>query len=123
MDRVTAVRTVNHQVIDEHAAATNFMHTGRPVSGTVVYPSLGSIVAHERGAVADDAPPYVLIGYPNVTRGPGFLGAKDGYLYLTDTSQGPTGLSRPEYIEPERQSRRRSILQSLRQMRLPKSST
>lgn len=116
MDRVTAVRTVNHQVIDEHAAATNFMHTGRPVSGTVVYPSLGSIVAHERGAVADDAPPYVLIGYPNVTRGPGFLGAKDGYLYLTDTSQGPTGLSRPEYIEPERQSRRRSILQSLRQM-------
>lgn len=116
MDRVTAVRTVNHQVIDEHAAATNFMHTGRPVSGTVVYPSLGSIVAHERGAVAADAPPYVLIGYPNVTRGPGFLGAKDGYLYLTDTSQGPTGLSRPEYIEPERQSRRRSILQSLRQM-------
>ena len=116
MDRVTAVRTVNHQVIDEHAAATNFMHTGRPVSGTVVYPSLGSIVGHERGAVADDAPPYVLIGYPNVTRGPGFLGAKDGYLYLTDTSQGPTGLSRPEYIEPERQSRRRSILQSLRQM-------
>lgn len=116
MDRVTAVRTVNHQVIDEHAAATNFMHTGRPVSGTVVYPSLGSIVAHERGAVADDAPPYVLIGYPNVTRGPGFLGAKDGYLYLTDTSQGPTGLSRPEYIEPERQSRRRSILQSLRQI-------
>ena len=29
MDRVTAVRTVNHDVIDEHAAATNRMHTGR----------------------------------------------------------------------------------------------
>src|SRR6187401_3631027 len=39
MDRVTAVRTVNHAVIDEHAAATNWMHVGRPVSGTVVYPS------------------------------------------------------------------------------------
>ena len=36
MDRVTAVRTVNHDVIDEHAAAINQMHTGRPVSGTVV---------------------------------------------------------------------------------------
>src|SRR3954470_24967041 len=28
MDRVTAVRTVHHEVIDEHAAATNRMHTG-----------------------------------------------------------------------------------------------
>ncbi len=46
MDRVTAVRTVHHEVIDEHAAATNRMHTGRPISGTVTYPSLGSIVAH-----------------------------------------------------------------------------
>ncbi len=114
MDRVTAVRTVNHHVIDEHAAATNFMHTGRPVSGTVVYPSLGSIISHERGVVQEDAPPYVLIGYPNVTRGPGFLGARHNYLYLTDTSQGPAGLSRPESIPPQRQSRRESILATLR---------
>lgn len=114
MDRVTAVRTVNHNVIDEHAAATNRMHTGRPVSGTVVYPSLGSLVAHERGAAADGAPPYVVIGYPNVTRGPGFLGARDSYLYLTDTSQGPAGLSRPESISPDRQARRESFLTDLR---------
>jgi len=114
MDRVTVVRTLNHTVIDEHAAATNRMHTGRPVSGTVVYPSLGSVVAHERGAAADGAPPYVLIGYPNVTRGPGFLGARDGYLYLTDTSQGPAGLSRPESVSTARQSRREAFLADLR---------
>lgn len=114
MDRVTVVRTVNHNVIDEHAAATNRMHTGRPVSGTVVYPSLGSVVVHERGAAADGAPPYVVIGYPNVTRGPGFLGARDGYLYLTDTSQGPAGLSRPENISSVRQSRRQAFLAELR---------
>lgn len=114
MDRVTVVRTVNHNVIDEHAAATNRMHTGRPVSGTVVYPSLGSLVAHERGAAADGAPPYVVIGYPNVTRGPGFLGARDNYLYLTDTSQGPAGLSRPEGITSSRQSRREAFLAELR---------
>src|SRR5690606_16207869 len=36
MDRVTAVRTVNHSVIDEHAAATKWMYVGRPVSCTVV---------------------------------------------------------------------------------------
>src|SRR5690606_9823734 len=115
MDRVTAVRTVHHDVIDEHAAATNRMHTGRPISGTVVYPSLGSIIAHERGAAAEGAPPYVLIGYPNVSRGPGFLGARPGYVYLTDTSQGPAGLSRPEGITVSRHGRRQAILNQLRQ--------
>ncbi len=114
MDRVTAVRTVNHDVIDEHAAASNRMHTGRIVSGTSVYPSLGSVVAHERRAVEEGVPPYVLIGYPNVSRGPGFLGAPAGYLYLTDTSQGPAGLSRPEGIDAARQSRREAFLGALR---------
>lgn len=115
MDRVTAVRTVHHDVIDEHAAATNRMHTGRNISGTVTYPSLGSVIAHERGPAADGAPPYVVIGYPNITRGPGFLGAKAGYLYLTDTSQGPAGLTRPEDITGERQARREKFLGTLGQ--------
>ena len=110
MDRVTAVRTVHHDVIDEHAAATNRMHTGRPVSGTVMYPSIGSVVAHQRGPVQEGAPPYVLIGYPNVTRGPGFLGAPAGYLYLTDTGRGPAGLSRPDGISLDRQARREQLL-------------
>ena len=114
MDRVTAVRTVNHKIIDEHAAATNFMHTGRPISGTVVYPSIGSLISSERGAAQDGAPPYVVIGYPNVTRGPGFLGAKAGYLYLTNTTQGPAGLTRPERVTSERQSRREKLLSTLR---------
>jgi len=114
MDRVTAVRTVHHNVIDEHAAATNRMHTGRPISGTVVYPSLGSIIAHERGAAGDGVPPYVLIGYPNVSRGPGFLGARAGYVYLTDTSQGPAGLSRPDGITATRHTRRQDLLTQLR---------
>lgn len=113
MDRVTAMRTINHDSIDEHAAATNRMHTGRSISGTVTYPSLGSLISHERGAVSDGAPPYVLIGYPNVTRGPGFLGAKDGYLYLTNTNEGPAGLSRPDHITPARQARRESFLSVL----------
>lgn len=116
MDRVTAVRTVHHDVIDEHAAATNRMHTGRPISGTVVYPSIGSVIAHQRGPATDGAPAYVLIGYPNVSRGPGFLGARAGYLYLTDTSQGPAGLTRPDGISPDRQSRRQQLLGQLREL-------
>ncbi len=115
MEQVTAVRTVHHNVIDEHAAATNRMHTGRPVSGTVTYPSLGSVIADQLGPAQEGAPPYVLIGYPNVTRGPGFLGSKAGYLYLTETGRGPSGLSRPDGISMSRQDRREKMLSDLRQ--------
>ncbi len=111
---IIPVRTVNHTVIDEHAAAVNRMHTGRPVSGSVVYPSIGSIIAHQRKAAQEGVPPYVLIGYPSATRGPGFLGPKAGYVYLTDTAAGPAGLTRMPGITEERQSRRETLLASLR---------
>jgi hypothetical protein len=112
MDRVTAVRTVNHKVVDEHAFATNLVHTGRITSGNVVYPSIGSIVANQRGANAPDVPPYILIGYPNVSRGPGFLGSKAGYVYLTDTNAGPAGFTRPADVSDERAAARRKLLEA-----------
>jgi len=115
LDRFVLVRSVHHEVIDEHAAAVNRVHTGRPTSGSIVYPSVGSIVAHERGAAGEGVPAYVLIGYPNVTRGPGFLGAKHGYVYLTDTESGPAGLSRPPEITAERQARREALLGKVRE--------
>ena len=90
------------------------MHTGRPVSGTVVYPSLGSIVSHERGAGGDGVPAYVVMGYPNVTRGPGFLGSKFGYVYLIDTESGPTGLTPPADVAPTRRARREALLETFR---------
>ena len=114
LDRFALLRTVHHEVIDEHAAATNRMHTGRPTSETVVYPSIGSIVAHKRGPASDTAPAYVLIGYPNVTRGPGFLGAQAGFIYLTDTHSGPNGFSRPADVDAARQARREELLARVR---------
>ena len=98
MENITAVRTINHDVVDEHAAAANRMHTGRPTAGTVTYPSLGSIVAHQRGAVAEGVPAYVLLGYPNIARGAGFLGPKAGYVYSTNIASGPAGLARSKAI-------------------------
>ena len=115
MDRLTVVRTVNHDVIDEHAAAVNRMHTGRPVSGTTVYPSLGSIVAHERGAVNKEVPAYVVIGYPSSSRAPGFLGSEAGFLYLLDTDSGPEGFKRPDGITLDRQLRRTDLLKKMRE--------
>ena len=113
MERMTAVRTVNHHVIDEHAFATNIVHTGRLTSGNVVYPSIGSVITHQRGAANPKVPPYILIGYPNVSRGPGFLGAKSGYIYLTDTSAGPAGFTRPDFVSSDRMEARKKLLQPL----------
>lgn len=113
MEHVTVMRTVNHHVIDEHAFATNIVHTGRMISGNVVYPSIGSIIANQRGSASTDVPAYMLIGYPNVSRGPGFLGAKSGYVYLTDTNTGPAGFTRPEYVDERRAEIRHELLKPL----------
>lgn len=111
-DRLTAVRTVNHTIVDEHAFATNFVHTGRMISGTVTYPSIGSLVAHQRGAASSDVPAYMLIGYPNVSRGPGYLGPKYSSVHLVDTQSGPAGFTQPEGLS-QRQIERRQRLAAM----------
>lgn len=113
MEHVTVMRTVNHHVIDEHAFATNIVHTGRMISGNVTYPSIGSIIANQRGAADKNVPAYILIGYPNVSRGPGFLGAKAGYVYLTDTETGPAGFTRPDFVDNDRAAVRQQLLKPL----------
>ena len=120
-EHLTAMRTVNHHLIDEHAFGTNYVHTGRLISGSITYPSIGSIIGHVRGAVDPSVPPYMLIGYPNVSRGPGYLGAKAGYVYLTDTESGPAGFSRPADVTPARVERRKRLLEPLTD-RIPKGS-
>ncbi|TDU63206.1 uncharacterized protein DUF1501 [Prosthecobacter fusiformis] len=122
MEHVTAVRTVFHNVINEHAIATNFVHTGRPVSGNASYPSIGSIVAHQRGAANPKVPAYMLIGYPSPSRGPGFLGAKYGNIYLSDTKAGPSGFTRPEYVTSQRVSAREKLLKPLQERAAQDSS-
>jgi hypothetical protein len=114
LDRFVPVRTVHHGDGAEHARATNRVHTGRPTAGTIVYPSIGSAVAATKGPLNEAVPTYVLIGFPNVTRGPGFLGARAGYVYLTDTSVGPAGFTRQPEITDHRQARREALLEAIR---------
>ena len=111
-EQITVVRTVHH-TINEHGRGTNLVHTGRPAIGSTIYPSIGSIIAHERGALDEKVPAYLLIGYPNVSRSPGFLGPRYGYIYLTDTESGPAGFSPVEQIPPEQIARRRGIFSGL----------
>ncbi|MBX3436604.1 MAG: DUF1501 domain-containing protein [Planctomycetaceae bacterium] len=114
LDRCVPIRTVHHDVIDEHAAASYRMHTGRPTSGTIVYPSLGSAVSAVKGAANELVPAYVLIGNPSPAREPGFLGAEHGYVYLTETRSGPKGLVRPDRVTDDRFHRRTELLQQMR---------
>ena len=115
MDRCVPVRTVHHDVIDEHAAAAYRMHTGRPTSGTIVYPSLGSLISVLSTPLNDLVPSYVLMGNPSPAREPGFLGAEHGYVYLTETKTGPRGLTRPDRVSADRHKRRLEVLSALRE--------
>ena len=108
MDRASLVRSMTHSFA-EHTAAVNFSHTGRPPSGTIIYPSLGSVISHEVGPLEEKAPAYVVLGQPMVPRGPGFLGGKYGYLYVLNTEEGPAGLQ-PAFGRTLQDHQRREVL-------------
>ncbi len=114
LDRCILVRSLSHKISSQHGAAANLVHTGRLPSGTVIYPAIGAIVSHELGPKTEEVPAYVVMGYPNITRDPGFLGAKYGYVYLTQIETGPTGLIRPPDVDDARQNRREMLLSGLR---------
>ena len=80
LDRCVILRTVSHDLVGPHGAASNLMHTGRKPSGTLQYPSIGSVVSHELGTKSDEVPAYVVMGYPNIMRDPGFLGEWEFFL-------------------------------------------
>ncbi|MFN7924155.1 MAG: DUF1501 domain-containing protein [Bryobacteraceae bacterium] len=115
LDRAALVRSCTHDISGEHAAAANLVHTGRKPSGTILYPSIGSIVSHQLGPKTEEVPAYVVMGYPNITRDPGFLGAKYGYIYLTQIETGPNGLVRPPDVDLARQDRRETLLAKMRE--------
>lgn len=115
LDRCTLIRSLTHELSNEHGAAANFVHTGRRPSETIMYPSLGAVVHHELGARSPEVPAYVVMGYPNIMRDPGFLGARYGYVHLTQLETGPNGLIRPPDVDAAREARREGLLGTLRQ--------
>ncbi len=110
LDRCVLLRSLSHEQFAEHGAATYLVHTARKPSETVVYPSIGSVVAHQLGPRSESVPPYVVMGYPNIARDPGFLGPQHGYVYLTQLETGPNGLIRAPDVDIARQQRREGLL-------------
>jgi hypothetical protein len=80
-DRLTVVRSMSHTEVD-HSRGEHSMFTGYRPSPALVYPSLGSVTAHEFGP-RRDMPPYVVVP----TAGSRFLGS--GYL---SSAYGPFAL-------------------------------
>src|SRR5262249_46371169 len=71
-DKMTVVRSMTHTEVD-HSRGEHSMFTGYRPSPALVYPSIGSVTAHELG-VRHDMPPYIVVP----TAGSQFLGS--GYL-------------------------------------------
>jgi hypothetical protein len=109
-DKLTVVRSMTHTEVD-HSRGEHSMFTGYRPSPALVYPSLGSVTAHELGP-RREMPPYICL--PN--QGSQFLGS--GYL---SNASGPFALgadparsgfavrdlSSPKGVDPARSQARR----------------
>jgi uncharacterized protein (DUF1501 family) len=75
--KYTVIRSMTHDQAD-HGVGQHLMLTGYRQTPAVEYPSLGSVIAHERGW-RNDMPPYVIV--PDIPPlpyfGPGVLGSQD----------------------------------------------
>jgi hypothetical protein len=71
-DKLTVIRSMSHTEVD-HSRGEHSMFTGYRPSPALVYPSVGSVTAHELG-VRNNMPPYIVVP----TAGSQFLGS--GYL-------------------------------------------
>jgi hypothetical protein len=110
-DKLTVVRSMTHTEVD-HSRGEHSMFTGYRPSPALVYPSVGSVVAHEMGPLGA-MPPYVCVP----TQGSQFLGS--GYLsnacgpFALGTDPARPGftvrdLSLPTGVDERRFERRKS---------------
>jgi hypothetical protein len=88
-DKLAVVRSIRHDQ-GNHGAGNHYMMTGAPPRipvgcGAFVsfHPSLGSVTAHERGAI-NGLPPYFSIPQMSRSGGPNFLGAKYAPFVVPD---------------------------------------
>ncbi len=112
-DRLTICRATTHGEA-AHERGQHNMLTGYRPSPALVYPSMGSVVAHELGP-QNDLPPYVCIpDAPNEYAGPGYLSAAYGPFSLGsdpgDRRFRVRDLAPPEQVGEARFARRRELL-------------
>ena len=122
--KFTVVRSHTH-ADNGHATGYHYVMTGRrapfadgeyPVPTNEHFPSLGSIVARERGG-AGSVPPYINLPHPMSAGGPGFYGPEHApFVIESDPSQPDfevRDLGRLAGLSEARLSRRRELLERL----------
>lgn len=115
-DKLTIIRSMTSP-LGEHNFGSHYMLTGYKPSPALVYPSMGSMVAHTRGGQRV-LPPYVAVGNrPNGMTGPGYLPASDGPFVLDGDPSRPDFKVQDLDLYPEvtdaRLRRRREYLSAL----------
>lgn len=115
-DKLCFIRSTTHGEA-AHERGTHNMFTGYRPSPALIYPSFGSVVAHEFGT-RNNLPPYVCIpNQPNEFAGSGYLSSAYGPFSLGADPAGRNfrvrDLALPKGVTDERFNRRRSLLETV----------
>jgi hypothetical protein len=112
-DKIAVIRSVTHGEA-AHERGTHNMLTGYKPSPAIVYPSIGSVIAHEYGP-RNDLPAYIAIpGAGDPFLGTGYLGAAYGPFSVggepANNGFQVRDLNLPGDVSPERMELRKSLL-------------
>jgi hypothetical protein len=112
MQDIALIRSMTNKE-GEHARATYQLHTGYVPTGSVKFPSIGSVVASELGPPDFDLPHFVSVGNRLATIGSGFLGMSVAPFVVPNAAQMPANLELPRGLTTRRFGRRLGLLQDL----------
>jgi uncharacterized protein (DUF1501 family) len=112
MTDIALIRSMTNRE-GEHQRATYQLHTGYIPSGSVKYPSIGSIAAAELGPEDFDLPHFVSVGNRATTIGSGFLGMQTAPFVVSNPQQMPNNAELPRGLSNDRFSQRLDLLNDL----------
>jgi uncharacterized protein (DUF1501 family) len=112
MNDLALVRSVTSKE-GEHQRAAYQLHTGYVPTGSVKYPSIGSVVASELAPKDFDLPHFVSVGNRGMTIGAGFLGMSFAPFVVANPNQVPNNATLPQGVNETRFSRRLGLLGEL----------
>lgn len=116
MKDLAIIRSINGSE-GNHQRAVYQMHTGYAPSGSIKYPSMGSLVCSEIATANFDLPHYISIGGgqgQDVSgMGSGFLGMSYAPFIVPDPNRLPTNIEMPKGVDSKRLTRRLNLMDQL----------
>ncbi len=132
-DKYTILRSHSHRV-NGHSTGYHYVMTGRkpnfrdgdnPVPNNEFYPSIGSMVARERGA-RGELPAYINLPHPMAGGGPGFYGAEYAPFVIEADPTQPDfevrDLNPAGNLPAKRQNLRKSLLSGIENLQRQQNS-